>query len=911
MSRIRERGPGDARVVGRGPLLVEVAASLAGATTATCLVGEPGVGKTSVWSATLEAVREPVAVRLTCFDAESGLGWTVLADLLSGLVASLGEDQLVSLPPAQRLAADVILLRASADRLAVPLDSRLAGSVLLSLLRVLPDSLIAIDDVQWCDAQSYEAICFALRREQGSNARWLISRRPSGERALPGEHVIVVPPMDAVDLRAVIAERTGRILAPAVLDQLVQVSGGNPFYALEIARSLPVECTVDDVLDSPTVSELVAARLSRLPTATSRALVDVAVQATVTRDYERVAALDSAFDMGVLGWTPGRRISFTHPLLAAGVLATAPPGVLAAAHRRAAQGATEAVGRARHVAAATSAPDEGVAAQLDDAVKEAVSRGDVNGAAWLAERALAVGTEPSLKWARLAAATRTATKAFDPRAEQWARELVALSAPGEQRAIAYLALSVALVRDMVEALAAAQRGLEEPALDDQLRAEVLSQIAGTLITLGRLDDAADALQAAQAMHVEGHGWADAVGTWAVASRVCGRPVDLELLTRAAEHARRSKWSAEPIVALGVIAAYDDRHDDARAAYTEAIAITDAAGIPDEARFRLAELQIRTGEVAAAAQLARELVAVSDWQDLAANTCVLAMALAWLGDEEASRAAAAQSREASLAASDELFWVGSDVAVGLLEISLDHYEAAWSLLEPAMQAMQRWHLEDPSIVPGIPLGIEAAVALGRLDEARELLNRLETQGEQLDSRWAGAAALRSRAHIEAGQDPSSALTLFADAASAFEQLRLPLEQARALLARGRLARRDRQRRAARADLNAALQIFEHHDAKILAARTRDELTKLGGRAASGPELTASELATAQLAASGLTNTQIARQLSVSVKTVETHLGHAFHKLGVHSRVQLANAIAGSHARPASVNLRSSGTADRGS
>jgi DNA-binding NarL/FixJ family response regulator len=110
---------------------------------------------------------------------------------------------------------------------------------------------------------------------------------------------------------------------------------------------------------------------------------------------------------------------------------------------------------------------------------------------------------------------------------------------------------------------------------------------------------------------------------------------------------------------------------------------------------------------------------------------------------------------------------------------------------------------------------------------------------------------------------------------------------------------------------ALEIFDGHGAKILAAHARDELAKLGGRAASGRELTASELATAQLASSGLTNTQIARQPSVSVKTVETHLGHAFHKLGVHSRVQLANAFTGSHVPPASVGSASSGTAEGGS
>jgi len=409
------------------------------------------------------------------------------------------------------------------------------------------------------------------------------------------------------------------------------------------------------------------------------------------------------------------------------------------------------------------ANDEGIAAQLDDAVKEAVARGDVNGAAWLAERAMALGTEPSLRWHRLAVATRTATRAFDPRAEEWARQLVALSAPGRQRAASYLALAAAVEHDMLEALAAAQRGLAEPGLDDEMRAQVVSKIASTLITLGRLDEAADALQARR---VERPGWADAVAALAVACRACGRPVDMTLLNRAAAQARQSKLSAAPIVALGVIATYDDRHDDARAAYAQAITITDAAGTPGDGRFRQTELMIRVGEVRDAAHQARRLAATSDWQDLAGTTCALASALAWLGEEEACRAAAAQSAEVSHAASDELFWLACEVVLGFLELTLSHYEAAWARLEPANKVMQQWHLEEPSVIPGLPLGVEAAAALGRLDEARELLDRLETQGEQLDSRWVHAAALRSRAHIETGHDPSTALALFAEAAAAW-------------------------------------------------------------------------------------------------------------------------------------------------
>jgi DNA-binding NarL/FixJ family response regulator len=200
-------------------------------------------------------------------------------------------------------------------------------------------------------------------------------------------------------------------------------------------------------------------------------------------------------------------------------------------------------------------------------------------------------------------------------------------------------------------------------------------------------------------------------------------------------------------------------------------------------------------------------------------------------------------------------------------------------------------QKPSRFPVLPLAIEAAAALGNLDDANRLLERLQHQADTLDSRWARAAVLRARGHIMASQDPAAALAFLADAAAAYHELRLPLEQGRTLLARGSLARRNRQHRLARADITDALDVFDRHGAMILAAHARQELGKLGGQASHGSRLTTAQLATAQLAAGGLTNAQIARRLSVSVsvKTVETHLGNVFHKLGVHSRVQLANEL----------------------
>jgi DNA-binding CsgD family transcriptional regulator/tetratricopeptide (TPR) repeat protein len=892
MSRVSRETSDYSALAGRERLAAAASDSLTTPGRAvTCLVGEAGIGKTTVWSAVLDRAAVPVVARLTCFEAEAGVGWTTLGDLLSALITAIGDDCLAGLPVAQRQAVDVILLRGAADRLPVPLDPRLAGSVLLSLLRLLPESLIGIDDLQWCDAQSYDAVCFALRRGEGLKAGWLISRRPAGDRELPGERVLMISPMDGVDLRAVVIEHLARNVSPMVLEELVHASGGNPFYALEIVRSLPDDPTPDDVLRSPSTSDLVVARLARLPVAATRALVDVAVRAAVWRDYERLADLDAAFEHGILHEMPGRGISFTHPLLAAGVLAGAPPGALAAAHRRAADLSADVVVRARHLAAATTGPDDDIAAQLDDAVKVALARGDKVGAARLAERALALSEETATRWDRLAAAARTGALVFDPRADGWARQLIELSAAGPQRARAYLALAAATPNNMPAGLAAAERALQEPGIGGELRGEVLSAIGVALMVLGRHREAASILaEAAQAMQAESPAWADVVGTWTLACRISGQPVDVAQLAHAAELARLGVGSQQPLVTMGLIAMYDDRHDVARSVYAEAIAIADATGAYDEGRFHLAELMVRTGELTDAVQLSRELATTSDGQDLAAVTWVLAIAYAWLGDEAACRTAAAQCRELSRAASDELFWVASEVASGFLELTLGHYDAAWTSLDESARAMERQDFEEPSCFPVLPAAIEAATALGKVDDAKPLLDRLTRQAAALNSRWAAAAVLRARGQLAAGHDTPSALHLLADAADAYQELRLHLERARTLLARGAIARRNRQRSVARGDLSRALDIFDLHEAKILSARTRDEIAKLGGRPASGGKLTASELATAQLAAAGLSNAAIAHHLSVSIKTVEAHLGRAFHKLGVHSRVQLTNVLA---------------------
>lgn len=238
-----------------------------------------------------------------------------------------------------------------------------------------------------------------------------------------------------------------------------------------------------------------------------------------------------------------------------------------------------------------------------------------------------------------------------------------------------------------------------------------------------------------------------------------------------------------------------------------------------------------------------------------------------------------------------FWVAGGVALGFLELTLDHHQQARELLDESLAAMDRQGFAEPSCFPALPLAAEAAILAGDTEAAERILGQFERQGAALSSRWSAAAVLRGRGMLCASaRETPAALRLLDDAAAQFQELRLPLESARTLLLRGRVARQARQHGVARDNLENALGVFDDHQCLVLADSTRAQLAKLGGRPPGNPgQLTPAESQIAELAASGLTNAQIAAAQTVSVKTVEAHLGRVFHKLAVRSRVELANAL----------------------
>jgi DNA-binding CsgD family transcriptional regulator len=231
------------------------------------------------------------------------------------------------------------------------------------------------------------------------------------------------------------------------------------------------------------------------------------------------------------------------------------------------------------------------------------------------------------------------------------------------------------------------------------------------------------------------------------------------------------------------------------------------------------------------------------------------------------------------------------AVGSLELSIGDLSEAWRHLGSAWDLLVQTGVGEPGLALFVPDAAETLIRLGRLEDAEPLVAWLEERGRTLDRPRALATGARCRGLLlAAAGELTDALASLDEAVRHHERLPDPFELARTLLVQGTVRRRAKQKRPAREALDAALEIFERLGALLWAEMTRAELTAIGGRPGPTGELTPTEERVARLAAVGRTNREIAEALFLSVRTVEGHLSHAYHKLDVRSRTELATVIA---------------------
>jgi DNA-binding CsgD family transcriptional regulator len=309
-------------------------------------------------------------------------------------------------------------------------------------------------------------------------------------------------------------------------------------------------------------------------------------------------------------------------------------------------------------------------------------------------------------------------------------------------------------------------------------------------------------------------------------------------------------------------------------------------------FLLGEAECLLGDLEGALARAEEGDAAAEQCGLplfsAYSLALKSMACAHLGLAEPARVAA----RAAAVRVEPIAYVElvTSSALGHLELAVDAPERAVSHLAPTLDFVRREAIVEPGAMRFVIDQAEALLALGRVEEAVALVDWYEGLAARLGrgSALANCARCRGLLAAQAG-DLDGALSAFAEALEGHDQVDIPLDRGRTLLALGSAQRRAKRRREARETLEEALAVFDRIGAALWADRARAELKRISGRAASPGALTPAEERVAALVAQGKTNKEVAAALFLSDRTVEGHLGRIFGKLGIRHRAEVAGAL----------------------
>jgi DNA-binding NarL/FixJ family response regulator len=945
--------------------------------------GAAGAGKTTIWRAAVERGAELGYLVLSCrpAGAEVQLSLAALSDLLEPQL----EATLPALPAPQRRALEVALLLED-DEGRAP-DRRALAAGVLSAIRTLARErpvLLAVDDAQWVDAPSAEVLEFAFRRLRDVQIAILASwrtgsatspareaQRAGGQagtqagapaRGLRIERSLERPPlrveagpMTLGALHHLLRTRTSLEFNRRTLQRIHETSGGNPFYALELARTLEREPAAsggttrsagagaaagagvaggagEPLPLSSGLNELLADRLTGFDPMTRTALLIAAVAPGATVELVEAAigrpaapVLEPAVRGSVIR-IDGGTIDFVHPLLAAAAYSASSTDERDRWHARIAEAATDPETRARHLAFARRGPDPEVAASLAEAARSARDRGATAAAADLFSQALArlpisgVGAGAGAGAEVRIAVNGSAVEGAVERATLVAEAAPILLATGEaDRARRLLETSIAelpagpvrgdlllLLAPLVEGdeaggqarLRLIQQALTEAGDEPRRTAAALLDLEQWERHRDRSPDALPIARRALAL-------AEESGDEKLLAAAHVRTADLEVVLglggepvarfgRALELGDRvhvdAEHSAGSMLAVCLIRA--GRLDEARpyllAERARAIAEGDEASHSWECLF-LAELEWFAGRWDEAAAAAAEGLEVAQQTGLRLREGTLLSLVALVegsqGDPERARSQA-QRAISILDEVDEVSYANNARQI-LAFIDLTRGDAAAAHEQLGSYAPDR--LEGSKRLAFIGDEIEALVQLGDLGRAAELADELGRRGAELNRPTLLATAARCRALVLGSRgELDEAIQAAREAVAVHGELRLPFEHARSLLVLGGVQRRAKQRKDARESLTTAIEVFERLGASRWAERAAAERARVGGRTTI-EGLSETELRVAQLVAAGKSNKEVAAELYVSVRAVESNLSKVYAKLGIRSRTELARRI----------------------
>jgi DNA-binding CsgD family transcriptional regulator len=887
-----------------------LARARSGSSATLALVGEPGIGKTALLGYAAERAAGMQLLRARGIESEAQIPFGSLLELIRPALVMLER-----IPPPQATALESALaLRPGTvhDRFAV-------GAATLSLLAAYAEQApvaVLIDDAQWLDGSSAQALLFAFRRLLADQIAVFIAVREGEPSLLDGADL---PTLRLAGLSSEEAALLVGGLAPEAARRLHGATAGNPLALLELAADAQDMAFAPEgapVLVSARISGAFLRRAGLLDDAARRALVlaatsDTGGLPTLERAAARLgidlSALAGAESAGLLTLRPGA-VEFRHPLARSAIYAGAPAAERRDAHRAlaAALPDRDVDRRAWHLAAAAPGTDETASAALEQAGVRGRDR----------------------------SAYATAATAFE-RAGR-------LTADGERRAW--------LLREAADAGWLAGFTDRAVALLDEAR-----EAAGDQATLVQIDELAGRIAARCGPVMRGHailtaaaGRADperAVAMLADAAYACGYAGNPAEMLSVAERARerlpagasaRARFLAAMTVGMARILGGDAAAG--AEAIREAVALAEnSAGLREDLQLipwlalaplflrqtgggrPLLEHALRTARSRAAVGalpfvlnlIARDQAATDRWAAGAATyeeaiglarecgqRTELAFGLAglaWLqarrGRERECRDCAAEALGLSRELGMGLLEIWATAALGELELGLGDAARAAGHLEHQQELLRDHGITDPDLSPAAELA-EAYARLGRGDEAQRAAAGLMAAASAKGQPWSLARALRARGLVAADGEFSS---LFDQAIRLHEQTPDEFEAARTRLAYGERLRRARNRVLAREQLRAAADTFERLDARPWAERARGELAATGEtRRRQDPstieELTPQELQIALLLTAGRTTREAAAALFLSPKTVEYHLRHVYQKLGINSREQLTRALA---------------------
>lgn len=904
-------------VWGRGAELEAAAAAfdhLGEGPLALIIEGPAGIGKTTVWHAAIAAALDRGARLLStrAAETEARLAFGGLADLLGDVDAEVLDE----LPPPQRGALDVALLRAEPDGTGVNPRAVAAGTTaVLRRLAAQRPLVVAIDDAQWLDSTTAEALMFAARRLAGASVGFVATVRTPASPALvdlatnlPNVRVqrIALGPLGVSHLYHLFVTRLRRELPRATIERIAEASGGNPFHALEIARQVVGGGLPDAAAPLPvpaSVLDVARDRVRRLPPATRAALLRVAALNRPTTALVDPADLAPAEAEGLVQVGFDGRISFSHPLFGAAVYCDATTCDRRVVHASLAAVVTDPEERARHEALASTGPDGAVAARLADAGRRARARGATAAAAELAELAVRL-TPLDEDEGRLRREMEHADHlhaAGQPlRAQEVLEGAITWAEPGELREQARLELGLICretdrgrsIAHCEEALANATtiglRARAEAALGllyetvDVAKATVHSAAAAALF-----EESGD--EAAWSSATLGHCWHELL---------LGHGPDQETFQKAlaVQLARRPAgrmWSGVPMVwAL----AHDD-FERARAACVAGLERARQEGAEGDIgllRAVMAQIDSWRGDHEAADAGADEAVELAR---LGGSPMTLADALRVRANIDVLRGRVDRAREtlgpawAELGRPDEgRFTHATGAILGHIAHALGDAAEADRQFTHTTAALEAAGIHEMVGYRHLGDHVEAVLSLGDLDRAQEIVDGLAARGRTFPRPWTLAIGARGRGLVLGARgDLDGALVALDEALRHHERLEFPYELARTLLAKASVHRRRTEKRLAREALERALELFDGCGAELWAERTRSELSRIRFRS-TPTGLTETERQMAELAAAGRTNREIAATLFVSPKTVEARLASVYGKLGIRSRAELGGYMA---------------------